>query len=57
MAVTRPRFRAQSARGSRETSTEPGEWKSTVGRALRNHQIWLTLVYVSLILLLTRTYA
>ena len=32
---------------------EPG----TVGNALRNQNVWLALVYVSLILLLTRTYA
>jgi hypothetical protein len=31
--------------------------ESTVGRALRNHKVWLALVYVSLILLLSRTYA
>jgi hypothetical protein len=31
--------------------------ESTVGSALRNHNVWLALVYVSLILLLTRTYA
>jgi hypothetical protein len=28
-----------------------------VGSALRNQNLWLALVYVSLILLLTRTYA
>jgi len=28
-----------------------------VGSALRNHNLWLTLLYVSLILLISRTYA
>jgi hypothetical protein len=31
--------------------------ESTVGSALRNQNVWLALAYVSLILLLSRTYA
>jgi hypothetical protein len=31
--------------------------RTAVGSALRNHNLWLGLLYVSLILLLTRTYA
>ena len=56
-AVTRCDLCAQAARGSRETFPESGESRSTVSRALRNHNLWLALAYVSLILLLTRTYA
>jgi hypothetical protein len=57
IAVTRERFRAQAARESRETNQRSGSRGTPVERALRNQNVWLTLGYVCLILLLTRTYA
>jgi hypothetical protein len=55
--ITAAPFGAQVAPRSRETITESRWSPKHVGSALRNHHVWLTLGYVSLILLLARTYA
>lgn len=37
---------------------QPGQpWGTDLARALRNHNVWLVLTYVGLILLMARTYA
>ena len=56
IAVTRGRFCAQAGGESRETNQRSGT-RGNVERALRNQNVWLTIAYVGLILLLTRTYA
>jgi|SoiMethySBSTD1v2_1073268.scaffolds.fasta_scaffold2459328_2 hypothetical protein len=40
-----------------ETRAGAGRREESVGSALRNQNLWLTLLYVSLILLISRTYA
>src|SRR5262249_54020922 len=59
-AVTGTRLLPQAARGFARNDlwmATGAESRSTVGRALRNHNVWLALAYASLMLLLTRTYA
>ena len=55
--VTRARFRAQARRESRETIHGAGVEERPVTKALWNQNVWLTVGYVALILLLSRTYA
>jgi hypothetical protein len=58
IGVTGSSLRAQAERESGETRSWTRRNRGiTVGSALRNHNVWLALGYVSLILLLTRTYA
>jgi hypothetical protein len=46
---------ARRRRGRRASRETPGG--IIVARALRNHNVWLVLTYVGLILLMARTYA
>ena len=57
IAITGARDCAQAATHRRETISG-WEWEpGNVGSVLRNQNVWLALVYATLILLLTRTYA
>jgi len=56
--VTPDGFGAQAARRSFETiCIGVRDEELVVERAVRNHNVWLTLIYLGLILLMARAYA
>jgi hypothetical protein len=57
IGVTWGRFPTQDSRETRETILWSGRRGTPVERALRNQNVWLTVGYVCLILLLSRTYS
>jgi len=49
--------KGRATRNEKRTSGKRGRGSRNVERALRNHNVWLVLTYLGLILLMARTYA